>query len=45
MNRVNRKMDIFEKIINDKTIIDVYNKISEFEDLDKGWAHHNLRSC
>lgn len=42
MNRVNRKMDRFEKIINDETIIDVYNKISEFEDLDKGWAHHNL---
>lgn len=35
-------MNRFEKIENDKTIIEVYNKISEFEDLDKGWAHHNL---
>ncbi|RDY26568.1 HD domain-containing protein [Romboutsia weinsteinii] len=35
-------MNKFDKIENDKTIIEVYNKISEFEDLDKGWAHHNL---
>lgn len=35
-------MNKFKKIENDKTIIEVYNKISEFEDLDKGWAHHNL---
>ena len=35
-------MDRFEKIMNDKTIIDVYNKISEFEYLDKGLSHHNL---
>ena len=35
-------MNKFEKIKNDKRIIEVYNKISEFEDLDKGWAHHNL---
>ena len=35
-------MKRFEKIENDKTIIDIYNKISEFEDLDKGCAHHNL---
>ena len=35
-------MKRFEKIKNDKTIIEVYNKISEYEDLDKGWAHHNL---
>ncbi|WP_291648382.1 HD domain-containing protein [Clostridium sp.] len=35
-------MNQFKKIENDKTIIELYNKISEFEDLDKGWAHHNL---
>lgn len=35
MNKLNR-------IEKDKEIIDIYNKISEFEDLDKGWAHHNL---
>lgn len=35
-------MDKFSKIMNDKVIIDIYNKISEFEDLDKGWAHHDL---
>lgn len=35
-------MNKFEKIKNDKEIIEIYNKISEFEDLDKGWAHHNL---
>lgn len=35
-------MNGFNKIVNDKTIIDIYNKISEFEDLDKGWAYHNL---
>ena len=37
-----KKLNKFEKIKNDKRIIEVYNKISEFEDLDKGWAHHNL---
>lgn len=35
-------MDNFNKIANDKTIINIYNKISEFEDLDKVWAHHDL---
>ena len=35
-------MNRFEKIKNDKTIIEVYNKISEYEDLYKGWAYHNL---
>lgn len=35
-------MNKFEKIENDKIIIEVYNKIAQFEDLDKGWAHHNL---
>lgn len=35
-------MNKFDKIANDETIIDIYNKISEFEDLDKGLAHHDL---
>lgn len=35
-------MKNFDKIVNDKRIIEIYNKISEFEDLDKGCAHHNL---
>lgn len=35
-------MSKFEQIVNDEKIIQQYNKISEFEDLDKGWAHHNL---
>ena len=35
-------MSKFEQIVNDEKIIQRYNKISEFEDLDKGWAHHNL---
>lgn len=35
-------MDNFNKITNDETIINIYNKISEFEDLDRGWAHHNF---
>lgn len=35
-------MNRFERINSDQKIIEVYNKISEFEDLDKGWAHHNL---
>lgn len=29
-------MNNFNKIENDKEIIEIYNKISEFEDLDKG---------
>ena len=28
-------MKNFEKIVKDTRIIDIYNKISEFEDLDK----------
>lgn len=32
----------FEKIKSDKNIIKLYNKISEFEDFNKGWAYHNL---
>lgn len=35
-------MNRFDKIQNDKSIIEIYNKISEFEDENKGWAHHNL---
>ena len=35
-------MSRFEKIANDKEIIRIYNEISKFEDLDKGWAYHNL---
>lgn len=36
------KLSRFEKIANDKEIIRIYNEISKFEDLDKGWAYHNL---
>lgn len=35
-------MNRFEIIKNDKIIIDIYKQITEFEDLDKGWAHHNF---
>lgn len=35
-------MDKFRQINKDKKIIEIYNQISEFEDLDKGWAYHNL---
>lgn len=35
-------MDKFNKIKNDEEIIQIYNKISESEDKNKGWAHHNL---
>lgn len=35
-------MKIFEKIQNDINIIDLYDSISKFEDIDKGWAHHDL---
>ena len=35
-------MNRFEQIQNDRAIIEIYNQIGEFEDLDKGWAHHNL---
>lgn len=35
--------DIYEKIKNDSFIIDIYNKIHEYEDKDKekGWAYHD----
>ena len=35
-------MNRFERIKNDPTILDIYQQISEFEERDKGWAHHNL---
>lgn len=35
-------MDVFDFVKSDKKIIDIYEKISEFEDEDKGWAHHNF---
>ena len=35
-------MDRFKIIRNDKEIIEIYNKISEYEDNRKGWAHHDL---
>ncbi len=35
-------MSRFEKVVNDEIIIKTYNKISEFEDLNKGWAYHNI---
>ena len=35
-------MDNFNRIKNNKEIIELYNKISDYEDLTKGWAHHNF---
>jgi len=35
-------VNIFEFVKNDEKIIDIYRKISEFEDEDKGWAHHDF---
>lgn len=35
-------MNRFECIENDPEIIEVYHQIAEFEDRDKGWAHHHL---
>jgi len=32
----------FEKIKNDQRIIELYKKIAEFEELNKGMAHHHL---
>lgn len=34
-------MKSFEMIKSDQQLIDFYGAISEFEDLEKGWAHHN----
>lgn len=36
-------MNNFEKIRNDEEIIQLYDKISKFEDLDNGLAHHDLQ--
>lgn len=35
-------MGVYEYIKTDGKIVDIYNKISEFEDEDKGWAHHDF---
>lgn len=35
-------MNKFERVQKDRKIIEVYSKISEFEDKDKGLAYHNL---
>ena len=34
--------EIYEKIINDKEIIDRYENIRKFEDKTGGWAYHDL---
>jgi hypothetical protein len=36
-------MSKYTLIRNDEEIIKRYNDISEFEDIKKGWAHHNLQ--
>lgn len=33
---------MYEKILNDKLIIKIYDDISIFEDKEKAWAHHDL---
>lgn len=35
-------MNLFEKILNDKEIIDRYYEIEKYEELNKGWAYHNI---
>lgn len=35
-------MDRFKKIEEDKEIIQVYKAVEVYEDLNGGWAHHNL---
>lgn len=35
-------MGYFEFVKTDKSIVDIYNQISKFEDEDKGWAHHDF---
>lgn len=35
-------MNKYELVRNDKNIIELYNKISEYEDEFKGWAHHDF---
>lgn len=34
---------MYEKILNDNTIINFYNDISDYEDKCKGWAHHDFK--
>lgn len=36
-------MCIYDKIKNDEEIIELYDKISDIEDENKGWAHHDLQ--
>jgi HD superfamily phosphohydrolase YqeK len=36
-------MNRYTFIRNDEEVIKRYNDISEFEDIEKGWAHHNLQ--
>lgn len=33
---------MYEKIVNDTEIIEIYKSISEFEDKNKAWAHHDF---
>ncbi|MGL5693435.1 MAG: HD domain-containing protein [Peptostreptococcaceae bacterium] len=35
-------MNKFKRVLEDEIIVNTYDKISEFENIDKGWAHHNL---
>lgn len=35
-------MDKFNKIKEDKEIIEIYKAVEKYEDLNGGWAHHNL---
>lgn len=35
-------MDKFKKIKQDKEIIEIYKTVERYEDLNGGWAHHNL---
>ena len=34
--------EIYEKIVNDKKIIDRYENIRKFEDETGGWAYHDF---
>lgn len=35
-------MNNFDVIINDHEILDLYKQISDFENLNEGWAHHDF---
>ena len=35
-------MNRFDRITKDEIIINTYNKIEQFEDLNKGTAYHNM---